>query len=115
MSEKFINFMDSLFDTETENNDYSNLDYIANGIKLHYKNGHILETFIDCDNSPTLLSTIMSIYEFSELALEEKTIAFETDDNIEMIVNLDHISAIELPMAKIEDAICSTLVEHIRE
>ena len=105
--------MDSLFDTETENNDYSNLDYIANGIKLHYKNGHILETFIDCDNSPTLLSTIMSIYEFSELALEEKTIAFETDDNIEMIVNLDPISAIELPMAKIEEAICSTLLEHV--
>ena len=114
-SENFINFMDSLFDTETENNDYSNLYDIANGIKLHYKNGHILETIIDCDNSPNLLSTIMSVYEFSELELEEKTIAFETDDTIEMIVNLDHISAIELPMAKIEDAICSTLVEHIRE
>ena len=113
MSEKFINFMDSLFDTETENNDYYKLYYMANGIKLHYKDGHILETIMDCDNSPNLLSTIMSVYEFSDLGLEEKNIVFETEDSIEMIVNLDHISAIELPMAKIEDAICSTLLEHV--
>ena len=59
----------------------------------------------------TLLTAIQIICDFGELDPDYKMVYFKDANDVEIIVNLNNISMIELPLLAVEDAICHNLEE----
>lgn len=84
---------------------------ILKDITIHFKAQKSLSVISNLDMAQTLLTAIQIIFDFGELDSDYNMVYFKDANDVEIIVNLNNISMIELPLLAVEDAICHNLEE----
>lgn len=84
---------------------------LIHGLIIHFQNGKTQYTEIDFYNEETISDAISDIYDFNEL--EENVLYFSDYGGAELIVNMRNISFMELPLLKLEEAICKKMDEAV--
>ena len=81
-----------------------------NTATIIFSNGRIQHLSLSYDVSDSLATAVQQIYEMGEL-LDNSIVTIEACDEVETLINFKNISMIQLPLAKIECDIKSSLSE----
>ena len=104
MSLEMINTLKQLIENRklTDNEIYEMTDVSM----VYYADGKSRSVNINFDKDETVTNLVTQIYEFSELMADEKFIHFiDLDCEIEININMRHISMLEVPLLKLESSI----------
>ncbi len=74
---------------------------------LYFKDGHTRPVEIDFHCDENVSSTLSILYDFDETDPPESMLLFQDTNGAEIMVKLDNISIMELPLHKVEEAICA--------
>ena len=104
LSSKFKSILDELIKNKgwTEEDIYE-MTELSN---IYYKDGRIRPVNIDFGQGETISDEISCIYDFGKDAVTEKVLYCEDVNGAELLINMENVSMFELPLLKIEKAIC---------
>ena len=109
LSAKFRKMLDNIMEHKgwSEEQIYDMLDISA----IYFADGRIRPINIDFDDSESISGYISAVYDFGESAFSEKMLFCHDLNGAEIMLNMEKISALELPLLKVENAICDTFEE----
>ena len=81
---------------------------ITESTTLYHKDGYTNTIEIDFNQFENISSSISDIYSFGETDDMERILTCTTLYGMDYMINIDNIAMIELPLLKIEDAICES-------
>lgn len=84
-------------------------------VVITYSNGKKEITDIDFSYSESIVGEISSIYEFDDFSFTERYLSYRTYNGEEIFLNFECVAFIEVPLLKVEDAICGAQDEMIDE
>lgn len=90
-------------------------EYRENLITLYSPNGSIEQNEIDFAQSESILTEITNVYEMDGFTNSDKFLWYEDLNGIEVILNTDAISVIELPLIEVENEIYEMQMEMMNE
>lgn len=103
-SPKFITILNNLIKEKKWSDD--DIFAITQLTTLHHKDGHTSAIDVDFNQTETISNTISEIYSFDETSNMDCFFNCEDIYGMEYMINIDNIAMIELPLLKIENAIC---------
>ena len=74
---------------------------------VHYINGKIRPVNIEFGQGETISDEISCIYDFGEAAVLENVLCCDDVNGAEILINMKNVSMLELPLLKVEKAICN--------
>lgn len=86
-----------------------------NEITIYYPNGKIDRNDIEFDGYESISEEISLIYEFGESAFDKRFLFYHDYNGAEIFLNIYEIAVIELPLLKLEDAICAAQEEILED
>lgn len=78
---------------------------------VHYKDGTVKNTDIYFDENESISSEISDIYSFGDTSCAENILFYNDFNGAKRFINMNNISVMEIPLLKIEDAICKCFDE----
>lgn len=76
---------------------------------IYHKDGHIEQVNIHFGQEDSIPTEVAQILDFGDSAILHRFLCYTTDDEIEVMLNMQQVSLIAMPLLKVEEAICSYL------
>jgi len=109
MSDRFYEVMKRVAE---ENGWDESTIYKMDGITLHYRDGKVTHTDVDWYSDSSLVDDIETHCLFDDIDDDEDgMLAYEDSGNTIIFVNMKEIAMIELPLIRVENSICDSMLE----
>lgn len=78
---------------------------------IHFKDGTTQYVDLAFDGEDGISGEVSALYDFGESAFDEQALFCRDSGGIELMLKMDNIALLDLPLLKLEDAICESLKE----
>lgn len=104
-SQRLVDYLDKFVESYrlTEDDTF----YMLNQSIIYYSDGKKRMAMIDFDDDESVSTEISGIYNFGDSQFSENVLFFTDIDGSEIFINMKNVSMLELPLLKVEEAICN--------
>lgn len=104
-SRRLVDYLDKFVESYrlTEDDTF----YMLNQSIIYYSDGKKRMAMIDFDDDESVSTEISGIYNFGDSQFSENVLFFTDIDGSEIFINMKNVSMLELPLLKVEEAICN--------